>query len=120
MIRPLDTMATPNGQARYRQLVIGMVAAILLGSNGMAAVVNASDKFRTLTIGAQEQAQSANLEDGGRAGLSCEECGIVASMQVVELAAVQVTVRMADGSIRSFRDSSPARWRPGERVILIN
>jgi outer membrane lipoprotein SlyB len=32
----------------------------------------------------------------------------------------EFTVRLADGSSRVLNDASPARWRSGERVILID
>jgi len=31
----------------------------------------------------------------------------------------EITVRLADGSSRVINDAKPARWRPGERVIVI-
>jgi outer membrane lipoprotein SlyB len=32
----------------------------------------------------------------------------------------EFTVRLADGSSRVFNDTNPARWRSGERVIVID
>jgi hypothetical protein len=54
----------------------------------------------------------------------CTHCGIVVSTErlapVGEAPAVyQVTVRLADRSTRVFSDSNVPRWRPGERIVLI-
>ena len=32
----------------------------------------------------------------------------------------EIIVRMADGLSRVFNDANPARWRSGERVIVID
>jgi hypothetical protein len=57
-------------------------------------------------------------------GARCAHCGIVVSTE--RLAPVgdapamyQVTVRLADRSTRVFSDSNAPRWRPGERIVII-
>lgn len=59
----------------------------------------------------------------------CDECGVVtASRRLVQPEGNwmptgdtehEVTVRMRDGSIRTFVAGSSVRWRSGERIILI-
>jgi outer membrane lipoprotein SlyB len=60
-------------------------------------------------------------EDAGRARTAG---GAVAGSRIetrVDLArSFEITVRLADGSSRVFNDASPARWRSGERVIVID
>jgi len=53
----------------------------------------------------------------------CTECGIVESARLTESggtrAVYEITVRLSDRSTRVFSDSDAAKWRPGERIILI-
>jgi hypothetical protein len=53
----------------------------------------------------------------------CGECGIVESARLTEgggsRAVYEITVRLSDRSTRVFSDSDAAKWRPGERIILI-
>lgn len=53
----------------------------------------------------------------------CGECGIVESARLTESggsrAVYEITVRLSDRSTRVFSDSDAAKWRPGERIILI-
>ena len=64
----------------------------------------------------------------------CPECGMVVSMREIEAhgedaahdgaAATtppryEIIVRLADGSERVIREANPARWRVGERVVVI-
>lgn len=44
----------------------------------------------------------------------CPECGMIVSIRGTE-----VVVRMANGSISVIRDANPARWRTGERMMVI-
>ena len=50
--------------------------------------------------------------------------GAVAGNQIEKHArstkSYEITVRLADGSSRMINDAKPARWRPGERVIVID
>lgn len=59
----------------------------------------------------------------------CDECGVVATSHRMALSdgdvtatgvmQYEVTVRMRDGSIRTFVEDSAVHWRSGERIILI-
>lgn len=123
-MQPTDTMTTQNSEARRRQLLIGFAAAILLSTPGLASVVSGSGSLRPLNDDVQLRSDAANRVSGNPAGMRCAECGVVASAGPGEKtgagSGTHVAVRMADGSSRSFHDASPARWRPGERVIVIN
>jgi hypothetical protein len=92
------------------------------------------------------QATPKQREGKGRPKGRCAECGLIVSMLAIEgnngnlghAAAgemtmrrkmetpvqlsgnYKITLRMADGSSRVITHASPASWRPGERVILID
>lgn len=145
-MRPTDTMTTQKSEARRRQLLIGFAAVILLSAPGVASVVSGSASSRPLVDDVQVRDQTADRGRDGSAGMRCAECGVVASVVPIEksgpgigadgasgapkkgmkLAAAaftngtRVVVRMADGSSHSFIDAGPAKWQPGERVIVIN
>lgn len=53
-------------------------------------------------------------ESGAPAGPRCPECGVIVSTGNNE-----IVVRMADGSNRAIEQANPARWRAGERLIVI-
>jgi hypothetical protein len=44
----------------------------------------------------------------------CPECGTIVSVRGSE-----VVVRMTDGSISMISEANPARWRTGERMMVI-
>lgn len=84
--------------------------------------------------------------DGIRARPKCPGCGVIVSMREVDLQGEassqnaaggvltenskeaqltsarshEITIRMADGSSRVINHASPANWRPGERVVVID
>ena len=57
----------------------------------------------------------------------CTHCGWIESKQQIGLdvadlhapAIYEYTVRMANGSLRVFREGSAVRWRVGERLMLL-
>ncbi len=77
--------------------------------------------------------------------VKCAECGVIVSMREIELSndstgfditgkaaagdlnstqakstkSHELTIRLADGSIRVISEANPARWRLGERVVVI-
>jgi outer membrane lipoprotein SlyB len=51
---------------------------------------------------------------GGAAAVDRDETRVESAMSH------EIVVRMADGSRRVINHASPASWRPGERVIVIN
>lgn len=138
-MRSFDYMTTLNIESRHWQLLIGIVAVILIGTLGVTAVDAANNTFRPMSVDAQMLLQTADEEGGEPARIRCKECGVVTSMRGIapELASgatrpdahalaggagdgAQISIRMTDGSIRSFTDTNPANWRAGERVIVIN
>lgn len=51
---------------------------------------------------------------GALAGPRCPECGVI-----VSTGSSEIVVRMADGSSRVIEQADPARWRAGQRLIVI-
>lgn len=117
-------------------------------SANAAGVVFGREEFPPPLLGltgAPAQFPAVLAEDAARDKVKCPECGVVASTREIgKLGAgfdpgatggltrdarialagkpakrYEVTVRMKDGSSRVFMDATPANWRPGERVILI-
>lgn len=58
-----------------------------------------------------------------RTAEDCASCGSVESIRHIDpatgLPVYEFTVRMRDGSARESSESTPGRWRAGERVLLI-
>jgi hypothetical protein len=125
---------------RNLPLLIAGVAVILFSSAGIAHIVG------WIPI-ASGDAGSALAPDGlpavkGR----CAECGLIVSMREIELRNEsagsgatgrglagkqgetkekstrrhELTIRLADGSSRVITEANPAKWRVGERVIVID
>ncbi|MBI3525775.1 MAG: hypothetical protein HY066_14855 [Betaproteobacteria bacterium] len=154
----------PAALQRYLPLLIGCLAVILLGSSGIAAVMDrapgATDPAGVVpalgqigTFGvspvAPDETQapglSARAAHGAHVKARCTECGVFTSSRVIEPAGAgvergmtgglvrdarngtpgktakryEITLRMRNGSSRVFMDTTPAHWRAGERVILI-
>lgn len=89
------------------------------------------------------QTAPAPAAGGRRVKARCPECGVIVSMREIDageagtdLAGVtaagnkarsaesarryEITVRLTDGSRRVIEQANPARWRQGERLILID
>lgn len=86
------------------------------------------------------------VEGEARAKVRCAECGVVVATREIDVRGegaghdasggaaagnqdgprvtsarrYEITIRMADRSSRVISDASPASWRPGERVIIID
>lgn len=118
-MQPSDAMTAQKSAAGRWQLPLGIVAAILLSTQGLAAVLNRGDSVRP-TDEDQQWARNTANRDGMPIEKSCAECGVITSVRPNEKAGMHVAVRMADGSSFTFNDTSPAKWRPGERVVIIN
>lgn len=128
----------------YLPLLIAGLAVILFSSAGIARIVgwnpNSSD-------GAGDVLVLDGVPAGVPAvKVRCAECGVIVSMREIELrnestgfgatgGAVagnqdetrvkstkshELTIRLADGSSRVINEASPATWRLGERVIVID
>jgi len=122
-------MTTPVHEATHLPLLIGCVALLLLGTAGLAAV-------KAWPSNSPDVAALADAEDDAPTRVTCAECGVVASLREIAQGAgaaksgayqtsksvpksYEVTVRMQNGSMRTFVAAPPVQWRTGERVMLI-
>ena len=122
--------------ALHRRSAINVVGAILLGASAIAVVSVAWH------MTAAAPAFASDVPPPGSLRLECEECGVIAATRELGLSGgtagvdgarrvagsrrnensakgQEVTVRMRDGSSRTFIETTSAHWRPGERIILI-
>ena len=129
--------------------LITVIAFVLFSTAGIARIVGWGPNSTDDSGGIPALDPAAPLLATGEARVRarCPECGMIVSMREIEVrdddtgrprtagGAVagsrietrvdstrshEITVRLADGSIRVFNDANPARWRSGERVILID
>ncbi len=132
------------GEGSNARLLIRAIAAIFLGSSGIAAVMAWVPTSAGL---AETEAQfpAAPTEGNARVRAKCAECGVVEATREIDergegvdpgaagrlasggrngeaglsIKRYEVTVLMKDGSRRMFMAAAPLNWRPRERVILI-
>ncbi|MGB8434725.1 MAG: hypothetical protein WCE38_10730 [Burkholderiales bacterium] len=124
------------------------VTAWLPTSTDVAGVVFARDARPATPAGPdgpQAQIPSARGEPEANIRGRCPECGVVAFIREIDdrgagvdtgaarsatkgdhseipqqsIKRYEVNVRMRDGTSRVFVEASPAGWRPGERLILV-
>lgn len=125
---------------RNPPLLIAGIAVILFSSAGIAHIAGWHP-------GSSDGAAGVPVIDALPAVKArCDECGVIVSVRDIELrnestgsgatgetvagnnneAQVQstksheLTIRLADGSSRVINEASPAHWRLGERVIVID
>ena len=96
----------------YLPLLIAGFAVVLFSTAGIARMLGWGSSSTGGPGDNPALEDSATSENG--AGPRCPECGVVVSTSSDE-----ITVRMADGSSRSITAENPARWRAGERLIVI-
>ena len=129
-------------------LLMTGIAVILFATAGFARIVgwgpNSTDDSGDIL--ALEQTAPVPATSETRVKPRCPECGVIVSMREIErhdqdsdpgaaggatasnrgetrvkwTRSYEITVRLADGSSRVINDAKPARWRPGERVIVID
>ena len=129
-------------------LLITGIAVILFSSAGIARMMgwgaNSTDDSGAILV--LDQPATVPTTSEARAKPRCPECGVIVSMREIEVRnedsgpgatgwvvagnqdetrvkstrSYEITVRLADGSSRVFNDANPARWRSGERVIVID
>jgi hypothetical protein len=129
-------------------LLITGIAVILFSTAGIARIVgwgpNSTDDSGDIL--ALDQTAPVPTTSEARAKPRCPECGVIVSMREIErhvedsgpgaaggvtagnraetrvksTKSYEIMVRMADGSSRVIDDANPARWRSGERVIVID
>ena len=128
-------------------LLITGIAVILFSTAGIARMMgwgpnSTEDPGDILAL---DQAAPVPTTNEARVKGRCPECGVIVSMREIErhdqdsdpgaaggataasrgetrvkwTKSYEITVRLADGSSRVINDAKPARWRPGERVIVI-
>ncbi len=134
-------------KSSYLPLLLTGIVIVLFSTAGIARMMGWSANSteapgdtvaldRTVDVSATREA---------RARPRCPECGVVVSMREIEVRGedtgpgategmtagngegarvkttrnYEITVRMADGSSHAIEDANPARWRMGERVIVL-
>jgi hypothetical protein len=138
-------MKTESNKASYLALLITGFAIVLFSTAGIARIMGWGPGSTEDSDDIVALDQAPPLADGARAGRRCSECGVIVSMREVgrhdedtgpgaageatagnrgELRAYEprhyeIVVRMSDGSSRVIDHASPARWRTGERLIVI-
>ena len=121
-------MHTPITKSTRIPLLIAGIAAILFStaaatSAPLLAWINNSPATAEASAPAQMDALPDPIEPRSRT--KCPECGVVESMRRVAVegnspALYEITVRLRDGSTRVTHHTSPAQWRLGEHLILID
>lgn len=120
---------------RYLPLLIAGIAVILSSTVGIAAIMSllpasndgsgdvfALDNFPVAPakpVAVTAQTAPGKVTGDARANGRCAECGVIVSTREID-ARYEITIRMADRSNRVINHASPASWRPGERVIVID
>jgi len=102
-------MKTQAEKSSWLPLLITGIAIVLFSTAGIARMLG----WSLSSTGDSDDIEVSATSDGG-ARPRCPECGMIVSTRSNE-----ITVRMADGSSRVFEDANPARWRTGERLIVI-
>jgi hypothetical protein len=141
-------MKTQADKSTYLPLLLTGIAIILFSTAGIARVMGWSPNptgASSDTV-ALDQTADVSATSESRARPRCPACGVVVSMREIERhgedigpgagggatagdgdetglktnGSYEITVRLVDGSSRMFVDANPARWRTGERVIVID
>lgn len=140
-------MKTQLNKASCARLVIAGLALIVFAGIGLAVMTaGANSSSELVETGNPLDDVSVPAQAGARLRAKCGECGIVESLRQIKPAGkanipvasgrvaklalnevvaksnkrYEVTVRMRDGTSRVFEESTPANWRPGERVTFID
>jgi hypothetical protein len=119
-------MSTKIPQPMHLPLLgVGLVA-LVASTAAMTAAVDWTPAAFPSSIAASAPGPEATETPASTASSRprCLECGVVESVRQITAPGTQgtqfeISVRMRDGSMRLIRDATPARWRPGERTILI-
>ena len=136
-------------RSSYLPPLITVIAFVLFSTAGIARIVgwgpNSTDDSGAIL--ALDPSAPVPATNEARVKPRCPECGVIVSMREIEVRdedtgrprtaggavagsrietrvdstrSYEITVRLADGSSRVFNDANPARWRSGERVIVID
>ena len=125
----------------WRILIILVCVASFIALTGFTSRVAAVSPAPTLETGADKGAVAPDTRWPGadaEPAAKCPQCGVVEAIREIvpadtDAAGAQpgsvqkkltrqqeVTVLMRNGSRHVFRQASPASWRVGERMIIIN
>ena len=116
-----------SSKSPYRQPAIVGLTLILLMVSGLTILTAGEPSAAGLSDDIEvpgNPAVAANSET--RTQARCPECGVIVSLREIApaekpamLARYEITVRMRGGTNRTFVDTNPDNWRPGERVNFI-
>lgn len=95
----------------------GISAAMLLGALALTSVVDGLEVSVTATAAPIAETRSLRSRRA-----MCDECGVVTTSRrmATDVTQYEVAVRMRDGSIRTFIETSSVHWHSGERIIVID
>lgn len=143
-----DIKTVITDSSSYLPLLITSIAVLLFSTAGLARMMgwgpNSTDDSGG--IPALDQAALVSTTSEARAKPRCPECGVIVSIRKIErrdedsgagaaggvtagnrnearvksAKSHEIVVRMADGSSRVIAEANPARWRRGERLIVID
>lgn len=132
-------MKTQANKSPYLQLSIVGIAVILFSTAGFAHIAG------WIPTSTDDSGGTPALHGLSVAKGKCAECGVIVSMREIEVRnedtgpcatgeavacnqdetrvkstkSHEITVRLANGSSRVINDANSARWRSGERVVVI-
>lgn len=127
-MHPIPAVLRRAVEDRRQRWLFGM-AAVAVAIAGMLGLAPGASAEKVASVGAPTGTslgpESATPAPRGRriAPLGrCSDCGEIVAVQVSGQATgrVQLTLRMDDGANRHLRADDSGRWRPGQRVTLIN
>jgi len=140
-------MTTQANKPLHLPKLVGGIAAILVSGIAIASLTISARGFDALAAPAEppEAVTTPAIATHRARAYRCAECGVIESTRAIEapdekngvnasgpIAAgdrgeiggkparnYAITIRLQGGSMRVITDANPARWRPGERVIII-
>lgn len=123
-IRSRLPMALTGFVASIFLATVAAASTPLIGWIGEPANPAASLPVQAAPEGAAEPLAAPAAVLRSRRRWSCGGCGVVESVRLLERtgdepAAYEFTVRLRDGSTRTSTIANTARWRAGDRILLI-
>ena len=127
---------------RRRTLLFAGIASVLVSAIAIGSLAISSQNLKAAVLAAAPPKAAAAPSVTANRTYPCAECGRIESMREVAVAEeetgvdspsrmaaagvkknsagnYEITVRMQNGSMRVLEDAYPARWRLGERVVII-
>ena len=140
-------MNSQTNKSLHLPLLVGGIAAILVSGIAIGSLAISAQGFNGIPAPAEppEAATAPAIAAVGARAYRCRECGVIVSTRALEaphettgvnasgriaganrgeikekpVRNFEITVRLRDGSTRVVTDANPARWRHGEKVIII-